>query len=90
MNIQDNRPENEEISVICESSDQFSTFGGEYWADGYEFAEYGLDMGDICFYNLSPDQMKQLGLQIINHLMTCGHQFEILQDYNGEYLSEKS
>ena len=90
MNIQDNRPENGEISVTCEPSDQFSTFGGEYWDNDYEFAEYGLDMGDVCFYNVSPLQYKSLGISIISHLMTNGHSFEIVSDHNGEFLREKS
>lgn len=92
MNIQDNSPENGEITVTCEPSDQFSTFGGEYRDNDYEFAEYGIDMGYVCFYNLSPNQMKSLGLSIINHLIANGHSFEFRDNRNGngEYLCEKS
>lgn len=90
MKILDNREENGEISATVEHSDRFSTFGGEYRDGDYELKEYGLDMGEISFYDLSPTQMKHLGIQIISHLMSCGHQFETLKDCNGEYLREKS
>ena len=86
MKIIDNRQISGQIEVIVEPCDQFSTFGGEYWDRDYQFVDYGLDLGDVAFYSISAKQMKHLGLAIINHLMTCGHDFEIAKDHNGEYL----
>lgn len=90
MKILDNRQQSGQIEATVEHDDQFSTFGGEYWDDNYQFVDYGLDLGDVSFSSISAKQMKHLGLAIINHLITCGHDFEIAKDHNGEYLRQKS
>jgi hypothetical protein len=79
-----------EISAYAESSDSFSSFGGEYWDDDYKFADYGLDLGDISISNISPEQYKGLALEMINHLLINGYRFELRdnKDGNGEYLAE--
>lgn len=90
MQIIDERETYGSINCRTEPSDSFCTFGGEYWVDDDHYGEYGLDCGEVCFYYLSPSQYKSLGLQIINHLMANGHDFEIGKDVNGAFLKAKA
>ncbi len=80
--------ENGDIHALAEPSDSFTTFGGEYWDGEYHFQEYGLELGDIPIYQISPKQMMDLGLGIINHLMTNGYDFKIGADVNGLYIKD--
>ena len=90
MNIFDNREQSGQIEASAEPADSFTTFGGEYWDNDYKFAEYGLDLGDIAVFNVSPKQYMALGLTIVNHLMTNGYDFEIDKDVNGSFLKEST
>lgn len=89
MEINDEREQHGHISCRADSSDDFSTFGGEYWIDDDHYCDYGLDCNDVVFYGLNARQYKNLGLAIINHLMVNGYDFEIGRDHNGDYLREK-
>ncbi len=79
-----------EIFAYAESSDSFSSFGGEYWDDDYKFVDYGLDFGGISISNISSEQYKSLAISMINHLLINGYSFELRdnKDGNGEYLAE--
>lgn len=76
----------EETFEICLNN--ISVYGGEYWDDSYQFSDYGIQLEDVTIAELTPEQYKKLGIQIINHLMSNGHRFEIRNDRNGngEYL----
>lgn len=67
-----------------------NVYGGEAWVDDFEIREYGIQLGDLSLCELTPEEYKSLGIQIINHLMSNGHNFEIRNDRNGngEYLTE--
>lgn len=60
-----------------------STYGGESWIDDFELKEYGIQIGDLTIAEITPEQMKMLGVAIINHLMSNGHQFEFYNDNQG-------
>ncbi len=60
-----------------------STYGGESWIDEYEFKEYGIQIGDLTIHEITPEDMKKLGVCIINHLMANGHEFEFYNDNQG-------
>jgi hypothetical protein len=79
-----------EIFAYAESSDSFSSFGGEYWDDDYKFVDYGLDFGDILISNISSEQYKGLALEMINHLLINGYSFELRdnKDGNGKHIQE--
>lgn len=68
--------------------DHLQTFGGEFWDDDFHFQDYGIALGDLTITSLSPETMKKLGVEIINHLIINGHRFEIRNstEGNGEYL----
>jgi len=57
------------------------TFGGE--DESLDIKEYGIQIGDLTMSDLTPWQMKELGVKIINHLISNGHNFDILDDRNG-------
>lgn len=79
-----------QIFASAELSDNFSTFGGEFWDGFYDFKDYGLDIGDITISNISPEQYKRLALEMVNHLLINGYCFELKDDKdgNGKYLAE--
>jgi hypothetical protein len=64
-------------SVGLEDESVTQTFGGESFIDGWEFAEYGIDFGEVSVYNISPVQMVDLALKMVDHLILNGHRFEI-------------
>jgi hypothetical protein len=75
-----------------EPSDYFHTFGGEAWLEEDSYLnEYGLDFsGAIAIEKIPASEMIKIGTTIINHLMICGHRFEIKNDHNGEFLELKT
>jgi hypothetical protein len=80
----------DDLYFKVEPTDTSNTYGGESWIDDFEFAEYGLQIGDVSIGNFTPLQFKQLGLTIMNHLMINGHDFEFVNNgYEGEYIKEK-
>lgn len=60
-----------------------STYGGETWLDDYEIREYGIQIGDLTIAEINPEEMKKLGIVIINHLISNGHEFEFYNDNQG-------
>lgn len=69
--------------VEIESAPSINTFGGEDWVDDYEFREYGIQIGELTISEISPEEMKKLGVAIIDHLMANGHEFEFYNDNQG-------
>jgi hypothetical protein len=57
------------------------TFGGEAFIDNWEFAEYGIDFGEVAIHNVSPTQMVGLACTMVDHLLLNGHRFEIQRTY---------
>lgn len=41
--------------------------------------DYGIGIGDFCFYGLTGKQMEQLCCLIHDHLYLNGHRFEIIE-----------
>jgi len=78
--------ESEDVDIKIDGF--INTFGGEYWDDDYQFSDYGVQLGNLSISKLTPEEFKDLGIKIINHLMSNGHGFEIRNDRNGngEYL----
>lgn len=64
----------EETFEICLNN--ISVYGGEYWDDSYQFSDYGIQLEDVTIAELTPEQYKRLGVQIIDHLLSNGHDFE--------------
>lgn len=64
--------------VRLDGTERLRTSGGEAWMDDDLFyAEYGIDFEKIKISGLTPDQMVQLACVMVNHLILCGHRFEI-------------
>lgn len=57
--------------------DLIGTDGGEGSFDGWEFAEYGVRLGDVHVRNISPKQMVYLAQAMVDHLLINGHKFEV-------------
>lgn len=73
------------MTIYLENRNQcVNTFGGE--DENLGIKEYGIQIGDLTIRELTPYQMKSLGVLIINHLMANGHRVSIGQDVNGDYL----
>lgn len=84
------QPQDGDKIFDADPSDILTTFGGEYYQDDNNlYSEFGLDLGDISIYNISRLQIQKLGVEIINHLLTCGYDFEFGKDENGKYLKTK-
>jgi hypothetical protein len=73
---------------LSEDDTFIQTFGGECHIDGYDFKDYGIQIGAVTVTQLNPKQYMDLGVSIINHLMINGHYFKILNDKdgNGDYI----
>lgn len=69
--------------IEIEDSSCINTFGGEDSHKDYSFAEYGIQIGDLTISEITPEQMKTLGVAIINHLLSNGHDFEFYNDNQG-------
>lgn len=64
--------------VKLDGTERPYTFGGEAWIDdGLHFAEYGIDFEKVAISGITPDQMAQLACVMVDHLILCGHRFEI-------------
>ena len=74
-----------DIDPYSISTDPYSisTYGGESWIGDYEMKEYGIQIGDLTIAEISPEDIKKLGVCIINHLMANGHEFEFYNDNQG-------
>ncbi len=75
-------------SQYCEVDKIFhiGTFGGECNFDDLELSSYGIQLGCLTVDNLTPEQMKTLGVAIINHLGVNGHRFELGRHQDGQYI----
>jgi len=63
------------------------TFGGESrLTDDFELRDYGIQLGDLTLSDLSPEEIKDLAIIIINHLGVCGHRFELGFHQDGQYI----
>ena len=73
-----------------ENGDIIRTFGGEYHDDDLQIDEYGIQCDDMAIWNIPSSAFKNLAVEMINHLMRNGHDFEFLNDgYNGNYFEVK-
>jgi hypothetical protein len=61
-------------------SDHVGTFGGEAEIDNIRVEHYGLTLGKLSISNISPAQMSELAIKMVNHLMACGHEFRFVND----------
>lgn len=69
-----------DTSVRLNGAERIATFGGEaYVGDGIEFADYGIDFENHSVYGLTPAQAIQLATSLVDHLMLCGHKFNIIE-----------
>ena len=66
-----------------------STYGGNYWIDDYEHDEWGIQFDELSIGGLKAENMVQLGISIISHLMTNGYRFEIMDTQDGGELKLK-
>ena len=76
----------ENDGVEMNIGDFINVYGGEYWDDDYQFSDYGIQLGDLTIANLTPQELKQIGLGIINSLLINGHQFELGRHQDGQYI----
>jgi hypothetical protein len=73
---------NDPIDITLDGTEFITTFGGEaYIDDDIMFAKYGLSFGKVAIYDITPDQMARLACEIANHLILCGHSFEVRKTY---------
>jgi hypothetical protein len=64
-------------SVKLDGTEELGTFGGESRDADFEFANYGLDLGKVSVYGLTPSQAIQLACTLVDHLVRNGHDFEL-------------
>jgi hypothetical protein len=68
-----------DLSIQLRGDEHITTFGGEAWVGDIEFAEYGISFGDHSVHGLTPKQAIALARVLLDHLMLCGHDFEIVK-----------
>jgi hypothetical protein len=66
-------------SIRLDGSERIHTFGGEAWVDKYQYAEYGIDFEKGVVLGIKPAQAIVLAQRLLDHLMLCGHRFEIVK-----------
>lgn len=64
------------------------TFGGESCIDGIEYAEYGINFGDVSIHDITPEQMIALAKVMVDHLLLNGHRFEIRKTHQQDQREE--
>ena len=76
--------ENDEhgLRVRLQGDEHVQTFGGE---DGSGICDtYGIVIGGVTVYDMSPDQARDLVCKLASHMIICGHEFKIKPGH-GEY-----
>jgi len=69
--------------VSLEGDEYIEIFDGEdYKSCGSD--TYGIRIGELSIAGIKPEQMVRLAQVVVNHLITCGHGFE-LKTLPGEY-----
>lgn len=66
------------------------THGGEHEDDSIKIAEYGFSIGGLSIYDIPPETFKGLAVEMINHLIVNGHQFELNKDHSDYHYSLKA
>jgi hypothetical protein len=61
-------------------TEHLTTFGGEGAIRDGTWDEYGLDLGVVNVYGLSPAQAIQLACTLVDHLVRNGHDFELREN----------
>lgn len=74
---------NEETECAEAKIDLIYSFGGEIDIDDMFIREYGVQIGDLTLSDITPEEYKNLGISIINHLMANGHKFEFIKTQDG-------
>lgn len=74
-NLPEEEPQHEYVKL--DGKESLSTYGGEASGDDFDFAEYGIDFQKCSVGGITPPQMIQLACAMVDHLMLCGHKFEI-------------
>ncbi|MBM3120375.1 MAG: hypothetical protein FJ006_12690 [Chloroflexi bacterium] len=70
--------------VSLEGDEFIETFNGED-ANPYGSSDtYGIRIGELSIDDIKPEQMVRLAQRIVDHLILCGHSFE-LRTLPGEY-----
>ncbi len=69
--------DDEKDHIDLDGTESLYTFGGESYIDDFEFAEYGIDFGNVAISKISPKQMIALASIMVDHLILNGHRFEI-------------
>ncbi len=69
--------------VSLEGDEYIETFNGED-GDPQGSDTYGIRIGELSIDDIKPEQMVRLAQVIVNHLIVCGHRFELRQ-LQGEY-----
>jgi len=69
--------------VSLEGDEYIETFNGED-GDPQGSDTYGIRIGELSIDNITPKQMVRLAQAVVNHLIICGHRFELKQ-LRGEY-----
>lgn len=67
----------EDLHIRLDGTERPYTFGGEAWIEEDYYADYGIDFEKVAVFGLTPDQMAELACVIVDHLILCGHRFEI-------------
>lgn len=79
---------NEESEAIETKIDLINSFGGEVWDEDICIREYGLQLGDLSLGDITPEEYRNIGTLIINHLMANGRKFEFIRTQNGAEIRE--
>lgn len=66
-----------DTSIQLNGTERIATFGGEAWVDDFRFAEYGIDFGGHHVGGFTPKQAIALATTLVDHLILCGHKFEV-------------
>lgn len=73
-----------------ERGDYFNTFGGEAWLDDdYYIDEYGIQCDDMSIFKIPAANFKKLAIEMINHLIANGHDFQMVENDGSPYLTTK-
>jgi len=66
-----------ETHIKLKGTESIYTFGGESYIDDFEFAEYGIDFGEVSVHGITPQQAISLARILVDHLLINGHRFEV-------------
>lgn len=69
---------NTTINLTDSIDPEIQTYGGEFPGETY-LNDYGIQIDDLNITGIQSGILKKLAVEMVNHLIANGHEFEMIQ-----------